>query len=116
MLGATLTLPSYLERLNREVARLNQADIQKWADLVYDAWKNNRFVFIIGNGGSGTTASHMAEDLGKSTLRPSDLNDESKQRLKVLSLTDNAGWLLAVGNDCGYDQIFVQPTLTYVTK
>jgi D-sedoheptulose 7-phosphate isomerase len=116
MLGATLPLPSYLDRLNREVSRLNQSDIQKWADLVFDAWKNGRFVFIIGNGGSGTTASHMAEDLGKSTLRPSDLNDESKQRLRVLSLTDNAGWLLAVGNDCGYDQIFLQQLMNYGSK
>jgi len=116
MLGATLPLPSYLERLNSEVSRLNQADIQKWADLVYEAWQNGRFVFIIGNGGSGTTASHMAEDLGKSSLRPSDLNDESKKRLKVLSLTDNAGWLLAVGNDCGYDQIFLQQLMNYGTK
>jgi D-sedoheptulose 7-phosphate isomerase len=116
MLGATLPLPSYLDRLNREVSRLNQSDIQKWADLVFEAWKNGRFVFIIGNGGSGTTASHMAEDLGKSTLRPSDLNDESKQRLRVLSLTDNAGWLLAVGNDCGYDQIFVQQLMNYGSK
>src|SRR3954449_9330770 len=113
MLGATLNLPSYLDRLSREVSRLNQADIQRWADLVYEAWKNGRFVFIVGNGGSGTTASHMAEDLGKSTLRPEDLKDESKKRLKVLSLTDNAGWLLAVGNDCGYDQIFVQQLMNY---
>jgi D-sedoheptulose 7-phosphate isomerase len=116
MLGATLPLPSYLDRLNREVSRLNQADIKKWADLVYDAWQNGRFVFIIGNGGSGTTASHMAEDLGKSTLRPSDLSDESKKRLKVLSLTDNVGWLLAVGNDCGYDQIFLQQLMNYGSK
>src|SRR5581483_2717963 len=116
MLGATLNLPSYLERLNREVDRLNQADIQKWADLVYDAWQQGRSIFIIGNGGSGTTASHMAEDLGKSTLRPADLNDESKKRLKVPSLTDNAGWLLAVGNDCGYDQIFVQQLMNYGEK
>ena len=113
MLGATLHLPAYLDRLSREVARLNQADIQKWADLVFDAWKNGRFVFIFGNGGSATTASHFAEDLGKSSLRPEDLKDESRQRLKVLSLTDNAGWLLAVGNDCGYDQIFVQQLMNY---
>jgi len=113
MLGASLDLPSYLDRLTREVSRLNQADIRKWADLVFDAWKDGRFVFIIGNGGSGTTASHMAEDLGKSTLRPEDLKDEAKRRLKVLSLTDNAGWLLAVGNDCGYDQIFVQQLMNY---
>lgn len=113
MLGSTLDLPSYLTRLNSEVGRLNQADIRKWADLTYAAWQNGRYVFIIGNGGSGTTASHMAEDLGKSTLRPEDLKDESKQRLKVLSLTDNAGWLLAVGNDCGYDQVFVQQLMNY---
>jgi D-sedoheptulose 7-phosphate isomerase len=113
MLGASLDLPSYLTRLNTEVSRLNQADIRKWADLTYAAWQNGRYVFIIGNGGSGTTASHMAEDLGKSTLRPEDLKDESKQRLKVLSLTDNTGWLLAVGNDCGYDQVFVQQLMNY---
>ena len=115
MLGATLDLPNYLARLNAEISRLNQAEIQKWADLVYQAWQNSRFVFIIGNGGSGTTASHMAEDLGKSTLRPEDLKDESKRRLKVLSLTDNTGWLLAVGNDCGYDQVFVQQLMNYGT-
>ena len=55
----------------------------------------------------------MAEDLGKSTLREEDLRDESKRRLKVLSLTDNAGWLMAVGNDLGYDQIFVQQLMNY---
>jgi D-sedoheptulose 7-phosphate isomerase len=113
MLGATLNLPSYLDRLNREVSRLNQDDIRKWAELVYDAWAKDRFVFIFGNGGSGTTASHMAEDLGKSTIRPEDLKDESKKRLKVLSLTDNAGWIMAVGNDMAYDQIFVQQLMNY---
>jgi D-sedoheptulose 7-phosphate isomerase len=113
MLGASLDLPTYLTRLNAEVGRLSQADIRLWADLVYDVWDKGRFVFIIGNGGSGTTASHMAEDLGKSTLRPEDLQDEAKKRLKVLSLTDNGGWILAVGNDCGYDQIFVQQLMNY---
>ena len=113
MLGAALNLPAYLDRLTREIAQLKQADIQHWSDLVFDAWQNGRQVFIFGNGGSATTASHFAEDLGKSSLRPEDLNDESKKRLKVLSLTDNCGWLLAVGNDCGYDQIFVQQLMNY---
>src|SRR4051812_39802541 len=113
MLGATLNSASYLERLKAEIDRIDQAELQKWADLLYEAWKNDRFVYIIGNGGSGTTASHMAEDLGKSTLKPEDLKDESKQRLKVLSLTDNAGWIMAVGNDVAYDQIFVQQLMNY---
>lgn len=113
MLGATLASDAYLQRLNDEIAKIDQAAMQRWADLTYEAWQNERFVFIFGNGGSGTTASHMAEDLGKSTLRESDLNDESKKRLRVLSLTDNAGWLMAVGNDLAYDQIFVQQLMNY---
>lgn len=113
MLGAKLAAEAYLQRLNAEISRINLADLQRWSDLLYHAWEQDRFVYIIGNGGSGTTASHMAEDLGKSTLKPEDLKDESKKRLKVLSLTDNAGWIMAVGNDVAYDQIFVQQLMNY---
>lgn len=113
MLGATLDSQAYLGRLHSELDRIDRAALERWADHVYRAWEQDRFVFIFGNGGSGTTASHMAEDLGKSTLRPEDLRDESRKRLKVLSLTDNAGWLMAVGNDLAYDQIFVQQLMNY---
>lgn len=113
MLGVTLAADQYLHRLNDELKRVDQAAIERWADLIFEAWRNDRFVFIFGNGGSGTTASHMAEDLGKSTLRESDLSDETKRRLKVLSLTDNAGWIMAVGNDLDYDQIFLQQLMNY---
>ncbi len=113
MLGATLNVAEYVERIQQEVARVDQAEMQKMADLIYEAWDNGRFVYIFGNGGSGTTATHMSEDLGKSSLRESDLNDESKKRLKVMSLTDNLGWIMAVGNDLSYDQIFVQQLMNY---
>lgn len=113
MLGAQLTSAEYIDRLQTELKRVSRPEMQQWADLVYEAWLNGNFVFIIGNGGSGTTASHMAEDLGKSTLREPDLKDENKRRLRVLSLTDNQGWILAVGNDVGYDQIFVQQLMNY---
>lgn len=113
MLGASLDTDSYVNRLNEELDRIDRSAMERWADLIYGAWKSANFVYIIGNGGSGTTASHMAEDLGKSSLRESELRDESKKRLKVLSLTDNAGWLMAVGNDLAYDQIFVQQLMNY---
>lgn len=113
MLGATLNVAEYVKRIQDEVARVDQAEIQKMADLIYEAWENGRFVYIFGNGGSGTTATHMSEDLGKSSLRESDLGDESKKRLKVMSLTDNLGWIMAVGNDLSYDQIFVQQLMNY---
>jgi D-sedoheptulose 7-phosphate isomerase len=113
MLGATLDLPAYMARLNAELDRTPREPIQRLADAIYKCWEDGKFVFIIGNGGSGCNASHMAEDLGKSSLRERDLKDESKKRLKVLSLTDNLGWIMAVGNDVGYDQIFVQQLMNY---
>ena len=63
MLGAELTADQYLKRINDELARIDPSDMQRWADHIFRAWEQQRFVFIIGNGGSGTTASHMAEDL-----------------------------------------------------
>jgi D-sedoheptulose 7-phosphate isomerase len=113
MLGIELNADDYLLRLQTELARIDQAELQKWSDLVYDAWRDGKFVFIFGNGGSGTTASHMAEDLGKSLLPEESLRDETQRRLKVMSLTDNAGWIMAVGNDVHYDQIFVQQLMNF---
>ncbi|MCC9604904.1 SIS domain-containing protein [Blastopirellula sp. JC732] len=113
MLGAQLDTSAYISHLQQEIAKVDQAAIKNWADLIYQAWENGKWVYIFGNGGSGTTASHMAEDLGKSTLHEKDLGDESRKRLKVLSLTDNAGWLMAVGNDLAYDQIFLQQLMNY---
>ena len=113
MLGAQLNIAEYIERLQKELDRLDPTEMQRMADLIYEAWDREKYVFIFGNGGSGTTATHMSEDLGKSSLRECDLKDESKKRLKVMSLTDNLGWILAVGNDCGYDQIFVQQLMNY---
>ncbi len=113
MLGVTLNAEDYLRRLNQELERIDRAALARWSDRIYQAWENNKFVFLIGNGGSGLTASHFCEDLGKGTIRDADLRDEGQKRLKVLSLTDNLGWIMAVGNDLAYDQIFVQQLMNY---
>lgn len=113
MLGAQLDTAAYINRLKAELDRLDQNALRRWADLVFAAWQRGSFVYIFGNGGSGTTATHMSEDLGKGTLRESEVRDESKKRLRVMSLTDNLGWILAVGNDVGYEHIFVQQLMAY---
>jgi D-sedoheptulose 7-phosphate isomerase len=113
MLGIELAADAYLQRLQQEIARVDPSALVRWADLVYRAWDQQQCVFIMGNGGSGTTASHMCEDFGKSTLPESALTDESRKRLKVMSLTDNVGWIMAVGNDLSYDQIFVQQLMNF---
>ena len=108
MLGTKLGWSAYLDRFQRELSKVDAASIQRWSDAVFSAWQGQKQVFIIGNGGSGTTASHLAEDLAKGTIPDASLNDEEFQRLRVQSLTDNVGWIMAVGNDLAYDQIFVQ--------
>jgi D-sedoheptulose 7-phosphate isomerase len=115
MLGASLDFSAYVGRLQEEIAKVDPGAVQAWADLIYAAYEQGRCVYFFGNGGSGTTATHMSEDLGKSSLRESDLFDESRRRLRVMSLTDNLGWILAIANDLGYDQIFVQQLMNFGT-
>jgi D-sedoheptulose 7-phosphate isomerase len=104
MLGTTLSAGDYLARVCREIERLDVRSVVNLADVIERAYDAGRFVFIIGNGGSGANASHLGEDLAKCTLR----DFEDQKRLKVLSLTDNTAGIMAWANDEGYDRIFVE--------
>src|SRR4051794_28440974 len=104
MLGATLSAGDYLSRVCLEIQRLDGSEVENVSDLIERAYDEGRFVFIIGNGGSGANASHLCEDLAKCTLR----DFENQKRLKVLSLTDNTAAIMAWGNDEGYDRIFLE--------
>jgi D-sedoheptulose 7-phosphate isomerase len=104
MLGATLGAKAYLDRVCEEIGRIDVAELEALSEVIEGAYRSGRFVFIIGNGGSGANASHLCEDLAKCTLH--DL--ENQRRLRVLSLTDNAPWLMAVANDISYQNIFLE--------
>lgn len=104
MLGATLGAKDYLDRVCREIQRLDLDQIETMSNLIEEAYHAGRFVFICGNGGSGANASHLCEDLAKCTLK----DFENQKRLKVLSLTDNTAGIMAWANDEGYDRIFVE--------
>src|SRR4051812_26274639 len=104
MLGATMSAGDYLARVCDEIGRLDTAEVEKVSELIEQAYDAGRFVFIIGNGGSGANASHICEDLAKATLR----DFENQKRLKVLSLTDNTAGIMAWGNDEGYERIFIE--------
>jgi D-sedoheptulose 7-phosphate isomerase len=108
MLGTELSPQDYLKRCAAEFDKLDVSQIVGLADDIYKAYQDGKFVFICGNGGSGSNASHFCEDLGKSTLRREDFTKEGIKRLKVLSLTDNTPYILAWGNDEGFDRVFVE--------
>jgi D-sedoheptulose 7-phosphate isomerase len=104
MLGATLGAKDYLDRVCREIGRVDLGQVEQVSALIEKAYHAGRFVFICGNGGSGANASHLCEDLAKCTLR----DFERQKRLKVLSLTDNTAGIMAWANDEGYDRIFIE--------
>ena len=108
MLGAELTPREYLDRCSQVFLDLDLTESERLSDAIYAAYEEGRFVFICGNGGSGSNSSHLCEDLGKSTLDPKDFMNDDVKRLKVLSLTDNTPYILAWGNDEGFDRVFVE--------
>lgn len=103
---------NYKNLINDVMNSLDTDEINNFIDLIVDAYKNDKFVFVIGNGGSAANASHFAQDLAKGTKN----NPEQTKRLKALSLTDNTAFMTAQGNDEGYDSIFEQQLRTFANK
>jgi len=88
---------------------LDIKEINKFIELLVDAYNSRKMVFVIGNGGSASNASHLAQDLAKGTR----INNNQKNRLRALSLTDNMAFITAQGNDDGYNTIFEQQLRTF---
>jgi D-sedoheptulose 7-phosphate isomerase len=103
---------NYIEYLKKAIGSVDPAQIESFIDLLYDAYKKEKMVFVIGNGGSAANASHFAQDLAKGTRS----NLDQKVRIKALSLTDNLPFVTALGNDDGYDTIFEQQLRTFATQ
>lgn len=95
---------AYLDQISALLSKTDPAEVQALIEALVRAYREQRLVFIIGNGGSGANASHLCEDLGKGTLSDFD----HQRRLKVMSLTDNTAYILAWANDEGYERIFVE--------
>ncbi len=108
MLGIKLNPRQFLDRVAEELSRIDEAEVAALAGAVWECYEHGCTVFLCGNGGSGSNASHFCEDLGKSTLRREDFDNDGKKRLRVLSLTDNTPYILAWGNDEGFERVFVE--------
>lgn len=91
----------YYTYLSQCLSEVNKKPIAELVEAILEARKNNRFVFLIGNGGSAATASHFANDL---LVGPRFASNG----IKALSLCDNMSIITAVGNDMGYEEIFTK--------
>jgi len=94
----------YLEGLKKCLDALALEEVAEVIGYLEEAYREGRQVLIIGNGGSAATASHMACDLGKNVL-PKECR-ETARRFRVMALTDNVPWMMALANDLGYEYVF----------
>ena len=99
--------------LNGLKALLEQTDLEavdRIGNVIWGAYLEDRAIYIIGNGGSAATASHMACDMGKGAAVA------GKRRLRAMSLTDNVSWMTAIGNDVSYEKLFTEQLANFATE
>ena len=95
-------IKNYITNLQAAINALSIEKIRSVIDLIMQTYKADKQIFVIGNGGSASTASHFACDLGKGTIA------EGKPRLRVISLTDNVALMSAWANDSSYEEMFIE--------
>lgn len=96
-------IKGYLTYLSQLFVRLDTRAIARFIEELEIAYHRESTMFIAGNGGSASTASHMANDLGMDVLKKGG----SLKAFRALALTDNTSVVTAIANDDGYHNTFV---------
>jgi D-sedoheptulose 7-phosphate isomerase len=92
---------AYLQRLSSALDRIDSDALDRVARMLIRARKEQRNIFIFGNGGSAARASHFASDLNR-------LATDGSARFRAIALTDNLSLITALANDEAYSRIFVR--------
>src|SRR6202158_3503585 len=100
-------IAAYLEGMIDAIRGVDESRLVACFDALWSAWEQDRTVFIIGNGGSASTASHMANDLTKQAHVP------GRKPLRAHALTDSVEALTAIANDTGYENVFATQLKTF---
>ena len=105
---------SYLERYLAQSAEvlgaLPVATIDRIVEALLAARQAERFIYVMGNGGSAANAEHFVNDLGKGETRG------FAHRFKVMSLTSNVSMLTAWANDTDYEHVFAEQLRNFVGR
>ena len=90
----------YLEEVSKIAAGMDRESIDEALSILHEAWKNDNQVFVIGNGGSASTATHFACDLNKW------VSDEAERKFRAFALVDNIPLMSALTNDNGWSDVY----------
>ena len=103
-----MTATNYRRLLIETLEALDLQSVAAMEDAFAQAHQSGNRIFTMGNGGSGASASHAAGDFIKGASYGLD------QRFKMICLNDNLPSMMAIANDIGWDDIFVEPLKNYV--
>ena len=101
-------IQDYIKQLHKTLDELPESRIAEVIEIMHEARLSKRQIFIMGNGGSASTASHFVCDLSKNT-RNSQLPN-----YRVIGLSDNMAVFSALANDEGYENVFSQQLASFV--
>ena len=90
----------YSAELIDAIHKLDPSEFGKAVEILLNAWKQDRQVFVTGNGGSAGSANHFVCDFGKNAV------NHGKRRFRIHSLCDNPEVITALGNDISFEDIF----------
>lgn len=90
----------YVALFDQLIKSIDLLEIARATDILRNARDAGAMIYVAGNGGSASTATHLANDLGKAT------KTSGMRPMRVVSLSDNVSWLTALGNDEGYERVF----------
>jgi D-sedoheptulose 7-phosphate isomerase len=97
----------YLDEVAAAITAIDRDSVRQVVDALEAVWLREGTTFLIGNGGSASTASHMMNDLSKATAFPGRL------RLRALALTDNVPLVTALANDLDFADVFLEQLRTF---
>ena len=100
-------MAGYVEKQKAALDSIDVEAVGRLIERLRRAVDEERQIFVFGNGGSASNASHFATDLGKGS------SDKIGKRFRVLSLNDNVSWMTALGNDYAYEDVFVRQLENY---
>lgn len=96
-------IANYFDRVKATLDKVSKDDLNTLLNLLNKARDEHRYVFICGNGGSASTASHYAGDFNKG------ISAEQKSKFRFICLSDNIPTMMAYANDISYEEVFVGP-------
>jgi D-sedoheptulose 7-phosphate isomerase len=101
---------SYFKDLKDTLDCIDLDDFHDINTLIFHAYEKGKKIFTMGNGGSGSTASHFVCDLNKG------VNVDRRKKFKAICLNDNLATLMAYANDVSYSDVFCEPLKNFMRK